>query len=92
MADAHAFTLTITLPDDDVRAISLYFTGVDPVVVDAPAVERAGTETMRAAQAAVTALLRRVADYRPLAASVTVHTPTTDPNPRVPLTGPADPS
>ncbi|MFJ1704507.1 hypothetical protein [Kitasatospora sp. NPDC088346] len=92
MADGHSFTLTIVLPDADVRAITAYFTGVDSGVADDLAVSRAGAEALRAAEQAVTALLRRVADYRPLAASVTVQNPTTDPNPVVPLTGPADPS
>ncbi|MFE4514413.1 hypothetical protein ACFRMQ_09520 [Kitasatospora sp. NPDC056783] len=90
--DGHAYDLSIILPPEDVRAVVAYVTGQDPGPPDAVSIARAGEEITRAAEGAVTALLRRCIDYRPLAAVVTVQRQEVDPNARIPLTGPADPA
>ncbi|MFJ6137490.1 hypothetical protein [Kitasatospora sp. NPDC092286] len=92
MPDGHAFDMSIILPDTDVRAVVAYVTGRDPGPPDTAAVTRAGEEVTRAAEAAVTALLRRCVDYRPLGAVVTVRREEVDPNAHTPLIGPADPA
>ncbi|MFI8263688.1 hypothetical protein [Streptomyces sp. NPDC085665] len=74
------------------RAIVAYATGQDPGPPNAEALRRAGEEVQRVAEAAVTALLRRTLDYRPLSAAVTIRTEGSDPNAPIPLTGPPDPA
>lgn len=85
-ADAYSFTITIVLPEGDARAVRTMCTGIDPGPnepdTEAIASEHVGT----IAAAAVRDLLRRAADYRPLAASVTVSQTTTDPNPEFAVT------
>ncbi|MFJ8472159.1 hypothetical protein [Kitasatospora sp. NPDC094011] len=88
MPEGHAYGLSIILPDADVRAVVAYATGRDPGPPDAAAVARAGEEITRAAEGAVTALLRRCVDYRPIAAVVAVRTGEVDPNAHIPVTGP----
>ncbi|WP_406113941.1 hypothetical protein [Kitasatospora purpeofusca] len=92
MADAQAYTLTIILPPEDVRAIVTYATGLDPGPPTAEAYRRAGEEVQRVAEAAVTGLLRRTLDFRPLSAAVTIRTEGVDPNAPIPFPGPADPA
>ncbi len=92
MSDAQAYTLSIVLPAEDVRAIVTYATGQDPGPPTPETYRRAGEEVHRVAEGAVTALLRRTVDYRPLSAAVTIRTEETDPNAPVPITGPADPA
>ncbi|MGX4737102.1 hypothetical protein [Kitasatospora griseola] len=92
MKDAQTYTLVIVLPPEDVRAVVTYATGQDPGPPTAETYRRAGEEVQRVAEAAITALLRRTLDFRPLAAAVTIRTEGVDPNASVPISGPADPA
>ncbi|MFE2409838.1 hypothetical protein ACFXDE_15995 [Kitasatospora sp. NPDC059408] len=92
MADANAYDMTIVLPVDDVRAVVAYATGQDPGPPTPEAYRLAGEEVRKTAEAAIVALLRRCADFRPISASVTIRREEVDPNAPIPLTRTGDPT
>ncbi|MGW3229410.1 hypothetical protein [Kitasatospora sp. NPDC001095] len=85
--DGHAYDLNIIVPPEDVRAVVAYVTGRDPGPPDAASIARAGEEITRAAESAITALLRQCISYRPLSAVVTVRREEVDPNAHIPIPG-----
>lgn len=86
MPDAYSYTVTIVLPELDARAIATMCTGIDPGPNGIDTEALAGEHVGRVAESAVRDLIRRSADFRPLSASVTYSTSTTDPNPVYPNT------